>query len=644
MTAAEFVQGHFKAVRRNGDGYMARCPAHDDQKPSLSVTDGHQGGVVLYCHAGCTTEAVCAALGLELRDLAPSRAESNGRRAEEARYRYVDADGRHVFDVVRRSGKRFHQEPASGKRGAGAMQGVERVLYRLPQVLAAAQAGEAVWIAEGEKDADALAKTGLIATCNPGGAGKWRSEYSESLRDANVVIVADRDEPGREHAKGVADQLDGVAESVCIVEPAEGKDAFDHLDAGRGLGEFQQVATSSRPRTTDPRPTARAEDEPLSIVTAEEFAAIDEAGAGALVGDADEALIPEDGDVMFYGDGGAGKTTLAIDLGCHLAGGDPWLGIPINQPRRVLLLENEGPRALYRRKLRRKLDGWAGSPLEGRVAVFEKPWASITFAVDTGRAAIAEAIRDRDIDVVIVGPVTRSGMNDAGTLQEVRDFMLLVAEVRRLAGRPVTFILIHHENKGGKVSGAWEGSGDTLFHVTGQGHGRTRLYVQKARWSSSHHATTLQLVWTAGEGFAVDEREQLDEDTLAEQIIAAIAKTPGTGWSRVEQATPGVRRDRRRSVRDALLAAGKVANIAKIDGVETWLDHCPERRPARLFAADDPTIQHLRPDPGADGAQSAPAEGAEDRSASAPCAPPLEGRRGVGADPHPENLFHEEEG
>lgn len=84
-------------------------------------------------------------------------------------------------------------------------------------------------------------------------------------------------------------------------------------------------------------------------------------------------------------------------------------------------------------------------------------------------------------------------MEAAGTLQEVRDFLALVNDVRARAGRRFANVLIHHENRGGKVSGAWEGAGDTLLHVQQQSHGRLRLYVQKARWSSEQHATSLQL-------------------------------------------------------------------------------------------------------------------------------------------------------
>ena len=52
----------------------------------------------------------------------------------------------------------------------------------------------------GEKDVDNLVQLGLTATTNPMGAGKWQESYSEILKGANVVILPDNDEPGRNHA------------------------------------------------------------------------------------------------------------------------------------------------------------------------------------------------------------------------------------------------------------------------------------------------------------------------------------------------------------------------------------------------------------------------------------------------------------
>ena len=103
-------------------------------------------------------------------------------------------------------------------------------------------------------------------------------------------------------------------------------------------------------------------------------------------------------------------------------------------------------------------------------------------------------------------------MDTAGTLTEVRAFMELGADLRSRSGRPLTILLIHHENKGGAVSGAWEGAGDTLLHVQGAGNGHTIAHIQKARWDSERHGRTLHLAWAEGESFTVEG----DRDYVAE--------------------------------------------------------------------------------------------------------------------------------
>ena len=371
--------------------------------------------------------------------------------------------------------------------------------------------------------------------------------------------------------------------------------------------DLQALATTLEPEQETP---ADGDGPALRWVTLDEFVSVDEPGAEALVGERGDALAPQGGDLMFYGEGGAGKTTLEIDLAFHLAAGDDWLGQAIPRPVRVGLVENEGPRPHFREKLRRKRAAWAGSPIGGRLRILETPWAQLTLDDEDHARSLAAAIATLELDVVMVGPVTRSGMNEAGTLQETRDYMNLVAAVRWRSGRPVLFVLVHHENRAGQVSGAWEGVVDTLLHVQPQGHGKTRLFVQKARWAPSVHKTALQLLWADGEGFTVEEKPELDDDTFAETLVAAIRANPGEAWRAIEQQTKGVGRDYRMTIRDRLLAAGRIVNVARVDGADVALDHLPERRPSRLHVADDPAIAHLLLTPGAGQEQAAPATGA----------------------------------
>ena len=198
-------------VRESGDGYQAQCPAHPDRRPSLSITQAQDGKVLLHCHAGCDQEEVVDELKLTMADLFP-----NGQIEEN--YPYTDENGDLLFEVVRLSPKGFFMRRPDGDGDwINDMDGVRRVLFRLPEVVAAVKAGRKVFVVEGEKDVLALEEVGEVGTCNPGGAGKWRKHYNKYLRDADVIVVRDDDVAGKQHARSVVEHLTGVARSVRLV-------------------------------------------------------------------------------------------------------------------------------------------------------------------------------------------------------------------------------------------------------------------------------------------------------------------------------------------------------------------------------------------------------------------------------------------
>jgi CHC2 zinc finger len=63
-------------ARRSGAGWVARCPAHNDRSPSLSISEGRDGRVLLWCFAGCPPESIVTALGMTMRDLFTSPHEA----------------------------------------------------------------------------------------------------------------------------------------------------------------------------------------------------------------------------------------------------------------------------------------------------------------------------------------------------------------------------------------------------------------------------------------------------------------------------------------------------------------------------------------------------------------------------------------
>lgn len=259
-------------LKKGGSSWHCPLPqnhTNGDKNPSFSIS--RVGGrTVAKCHAGhCPlsgtpvqvaaevwgiSEPEAAGRLADIIGLSPSRNGGRGLGEIVETYPYVDEQGDLLFEVVRYSPKAFRQRAPDGNGGLNwSTKGVRRVLYRLPQVLEAIERDEPIYLVEGEKDVHALEAEGVTATTNPGGAGKWRDEYTETLRGADVRIVADRDEAGRKHVRIMARKLEGVAESVCVLEPAVDKpkaDVTDHLSAGFGLEDL--VATTPFKETSVP--------------------------------------------------------------------------------------------------------------------------------------------------------------------------------------------------------------------------------------------------------------------------------------------------------------------------------------------------------------------------------------------------------
>lgn len=264
MTFEQFIS-RFELRRKTNSGFMVKCPAHDDSQktPSLSVGKAKDGGVVLKCFAGCTTDSVVKSLGLSMKDLfaeekavafnPPVTIEKSElttpavKPTIEKIYSYRDRNGNEVYQALRLNPKSFRQRHKANGQWVWTMDNVERVLYNLPEVLKA----ETVWIVEGEKDADNLTALGMVATCNVGGAGKWLDGYSECLKGKHVIICGDNDEAGQRHVKLVSESIAEKAKSVRIIKPVGVKDASDYIskfaDKAEAKKAFDDMVSGSVP-------------------------------------------------------------------------------------------------------------------------------------------------------------------------------------------------------------------------------------------------------------------------------------------------------------------------------------------------------------------------------------------------------------
>jgi hypothetical protein len=257
-------RGH--EMRRLGKEVACLCPFHEDSKPSLRVNVEKQtwfcdpcgvGGGILDLIAkldGITAGEVMKRTALANEPAleeprAPSPARQNGAKGGAPgkivkTYSYTDELGKELFQVCRMEPKTFRQRHLdAGGEWVWSMDGVRRVLYNLPAVLAAS----CVWIVEGEKDVDAINALGWVATCNVGGAGKWMESYAEALAGKEILLVPDNDKPGAAHMATVLEFAAGKVKSTRYVKLPDGvKDVSDFIatfpDAGAAMEGLMSIA------------------------------------------------------------------------------------------------------------------------------------------------------------------------------------------------------------------------------------------------------------------------------------------------------------------------------------------------------------------------------------------------------------------
>ncbi|MET9583629.1 toprim domain-containing protein [Streptomyces sp. NPDC006539] len=265
---ADLLGAMGEPTRYQGGALRTRGLCHGGTSTgTVAIKRGNNGNVVVWCHKCQGNADFLAAIGWTEADCYDEPLPADERRyprpADDtwipcqdrghkrvAQYLYRDENGALVHGVTRCDHKDFAQwrpddTTRSGRRWSlNDKQGnrlVRLVPYRLPELLKAKEADRVIWIAEGEKDVHTLVDHGLAATCNAAGSGKWTTEHAQFLEGADVTIVADRDDKGRQHAEQVVATLRGLARSVYVVQARTGKDATDHFEAGHKDSDFDEV-------------------------------------------------------------------------------------------------------------------------------------------------------------------------------------------------------------------------------------------------------------------------------------------------------------------------------------------------------------------------------------------------------------------
>ncbi len=310
-----------------------------------------------------------------------------------------------------------------------------------------------------------MVKHSFDATCNPGGAGKWQDSFSETLRGADVVIIADNDKAGREHAQLVAGKLYGVAKTVRVLELPDTngkpvKDAADFFSAG-GSAENLIALLDAAPEWTpdielEVGGLAESEKRVLTLRSPDELLAMLFDDSDKILGD---RLLAKGQPLVIAGQGGTGKSRLALQIVAAIITGRKCFDFETSGSElRWLILQTENTNRRLQQDLSR-LKNWLGYDWQrfAQQVVFHTVENDddgfVSLDAPDNQVAIQQAIESANPDCIVIDP-----LNDfaAGDLNKDADMKATVQMLARLCrrGNPNRAIIVLHHSLTGKAGAA----------------------------------------------------------------------------------------------------------------------------------------------------------------------------------------------
>lgn len=346
MTLPDILQ-RLDGVKGADGKYMAKCPNHPDSTPSLSVSVGDGGKILLKCFAGCKVEDIVWAMGLTMNDLfaedsipAKKQADTVTKEAE-----YIYAGGQLKKVKYRRpDGSKFcswkHLADGRWEKGrAGIAPGLYQSHTELPEIF---------FLVEGEKDVGNLQKAGLVAVSLPDGSqSKWEAAYDSVFRGKQVVILPDNDAPGQKYAQMCAENLHGVAAAVWVLDlekawpeiPEKGdiSDLISHFGSDDAMQKVMDILQTT-PEWTPPA------TESLSLICA---ADVEYSPPKWLI----SPYFQRGKGTLIQADPGTGKTAFMCAIAASVTTGVPIMGLNVETPGSVLMLSVEDDLGVLRGRI-----------------------------------------------------------------------------------------------------------------------------------------------------------------------------------------------------------------------------------------------------------------------------------------------------
>ena len=456
-------------------------------------------------------------LGLATAPKASVRQSTTRARQIVATYDYVSEHGELLFQVVRYEPKDFRQRRLAGRdwawglkagtyerpRGGGEWRRVKErprasyetcelpevtaVPYHLAEVLGAGN--RTIYIPEGEKDVEALRRLGLVATCNPEGAGNWPDHFRDYFAMADAVVLPDNDETGRDHARKVARNLLSAGATVRIVAlpglPEKG-DVSDWIAAGGTAEQLHALVEQApfwkpEPGQADTPPAMSRRGFTAASLDRQEFPPIRYIVPGYL---------PE-GLTILAARPKMGKSWLALDWGAAIAFGGLAMGSVQCEPADVLYMALED----NWRRLQKRLRVLLGNGPKPERLLFCTEWPRL----DQGGIEEIEAWADEAPNPRLVIVDTLAKIKPARDNRETQyegDYRAMAGLHRLANDRGLAILGVHHDRKAeaddpfDTISGTLglTGAADTILvmkrdtagHVVLHGRGRDLEEIETA--------------------------------------------------------------------------------------------------------------------------------------------------------------------
>lgn len=420
------VLGKLDRVKKSGTGYEARCPGpqhkHEDKHPSLSISTGYDGRVLLKCHAGCETTDVLSALGIAWDDLFERTTTGNPVR----RFRLLNTSGQVIAEHVREDlpNDKIIRWESNGRNGLNGTHTEDLPLYRSPDLFS--RPDSPVIVCEGEKAAEALAELGLLAVGTVTGAAGTPSEsVLAPLQNREVWLWPDNDSMGQSHMAKIATRLQIPPKWIVWKEAPEKGDAADYVAIGgtaEGVAGLVVVPTQHIP------PEEFSAADLINMELAEPRWAV-------------PGILPE-GVALLVGKSKLGKSWLALDAAIAIAEGTvAWGAIEVEQGEVYYLALEDSKKRLQDRLRTLCSNGEAPRGLTIRLTSPRADEGGIENILDW----LGRHPRARMIIIDVLGKFRPKEANARRLYDLDYEAIAPIAEVARQRG--VCVLVIHHANK-----------------------------------------------------------------------------------------------------------------------------------------------------------------------------------------------------